>query len=521
MKLTKVLSLVLVVVMLASMLIACGDVEDTTPAPTTPAPTTPAPTTPAPTTPAPTTPAPTTPAPTTPEPTTPAPTTPNNRTDLAVKDWGAEGITTVNVLANNWYNTQGVWCPVEFWVSEYGVSTLQDAILDRTEYLNTNFGVTFNWVQSGATDSAIVANALAAGTKDYDLWFNKTLIAQQIVAGGLVYDLADSDYINFDKSYYNQLTKNAFTISDHTFFASGDFNYISYEVTYLWFANSEILADIEGAPEDLYEVVREGKWTLDYAYELAAKFGEDLNEDGIMDGSDAYGLCTGGLGNWPAFVGISTVVADNGEYKIGLSDFTRVQDLISHLLQMVNSDWYLQQGWEDGDSIFHEGRCLFYQEVLQKLPGYLNTYPDLYIIPNPKLVENDPYYYTTGAYNQANLICIPKTTQNREMSEYFFEILFSTSCEYIIPEYLNERLINASADNYDNVEEMVMDYILPGALFDVGNQTYKWSTVCSSIITNSINNNTNTFMADYEAGIDAAQGIVDEWNAAWANYTEE
>ena len=109
MKLTKVLSLVLVVVMLASMLIACGDTEDTTPVPTTPAPTTPAPTTPAPTTPAPTTPAPTTPAPT-----TPVPTNPDNRTDLAIKDWSTEGVTTVNVLANNWYNTSGVWCPVEF-----------------------------------------------------------------------------------------------------------------------------------------------------------------------------------------------------------------------------------------------------------------------------------------------------------------------------------------------------------------------------------------------------------------------
>ena len=61
----KKLSLLLVIVLLATFALAsCGDTPSvTTPQVTTPAPTTPAPTTPAPTTPAPTTPAPTTPAP--------------------------------------------------------------------------------------------------------------------------------------------------------------------------------------------------------------------------------------------------------------------------------------------------------------------------------------------------------------------------------------------------------------------------------------------------------------------------
>ena len=518
MKLTKVLSLVLVVVMLASMLIACGgNQDDTTPAPTTPAPTTAAPTTAAPTTEAPTTAAPTTQAPATEAPTTEAPTT--EAVFTPNKTWAGK---TVNVYISGWYGTSGPWQPVEYWVAEYGQSTLNDAILDRTAYLNEEFGVTFDFTAFTTSPTSIdaIANALSAGTKDYDIWFNKTIAAQNIVANKLVFDLADSEYIDFSKSYYNQLTKNAFTIDGHTFFASGDFNYIAYEVTYLWYLNPDITEDIEDFPADIYQVVRDGEWTLDLAFSLARQYGQD-NGDGIMDLNDSYGLSPSGLANWFNFCGISTVSAVDGQYEIGLNDQVRVQKILSYILQMANSDWYVETAWQDGSALFTEGRCLFFQEVVQKIPEYVSANPNIYLLPNPKLELSDPYYYTTGAYSQSNLICIPKTTEDREMSEYFFEILFKTGSEMIMPEYIEGRLMDANPDNYDDATDMLVNYILPGALIDVGNCANGWSSVCGNIINPSCNNKTNTFAADYAANIDAAQATVDTWNANWSDYTEE
>ena len=519
MKLTKVLALVLVVVMLASMLIACGDEPaPTTPAPTTPAPTTPAPTTPAPTTPAPTTPAPTTPAPTTPAPTTPAPTTPApTEPQDQVITWGGKNL---NVFANQWYSTSGAWAPVELWITEYGQSALNDAILNRAAYIEETYDVTMKWSGLNATVMDAIASAMDAGTKDYDLWVNKILICQAIVANGYVYDLAGSEYIDFSKSYYSQLGKNAFTISGHTFFATGDFNYIAYEVTYFWAINDTFAADIDGFPEDIYETVRNGEWTLDLAFSLAAQAGED-NGDGVLDQSDTYGFCTNSLGNWYNYCGIASVVANDGKYEFGLNDQAKVQKAIGYALQMVSSDWFCNLSWQDGATIFNEGRCLFFQEVVNGMSGYLGANPTLYIVPNPKMDANDPTYYTTGAYSQANSICIPKCTQDRAMSEYFFEVLFATASEQIMPKYLEERLVNADPDCFDDVSEMLLDYIFPGALYDVGSQTFEWSTVCGSIMSPSINNKVNTFASDYEANIDASQAIVDGWNAAWAAYSEE
>ena len=107
------------------------------------------------------------------------------------------------------------------------------------------------------------------------------------------------------------------------------------------------------------------------------------------------------------------------------------------------------------------------------------------------------------------------------MSEYFFEVLFKTGSEQIMPYYLDSKLVDADPDNYDDYVDMVTNYILPGALYDVGVDCYEWSTVAGNITNPSLNNRINTFAADYEANIDAAQAVVDGWNANWANYTEE
>ena len=429
---------------------------------------------------------------------------------------------TVNVFANGWYGASGAWAPIEFWVTEYGQTALHDAVLNRGVYIEETYGVKLNWsMVTSPSNLNVITSALDAGTKDYDLWINKMMACQNIIANGLVYDLSDSEYIDFSKSYYSQLGKEAFTVQGHTFFATGDFNYIAYEVTYLWLVNNKLASEINGFPEDIYETVRNGEWTLDLAFELAAKAMSDNNNNGAVDVEDTFGLCSNSLGNWYNYCGVSSIVSKDGQYELGIKDHDRINKVIGYALRMVNSGWFYAGSWQDGSAIFTNGRCLFFQDVVNGLPGYLGVNPDLYVVPNPKFDAEDPTYYTTGAYSQANSICIPKCTQDREMSEFFFDVLFATASEQIIPAYLEERLINADPDNYEDVEDMLLNYIFPGALYDVGSQTNGWSSVCGNILSPSINNKVNTFIADYEANIDAAQATVDQWNANRADYVDE
>ena len=60
---------------------------------------------------------------------------------------------------------------------------------------------------------------------------------------------------------------------------------------FVTFFNKDMIAEVDDV--NLYDVVNQGKWTLDYQYELASKFYSDLNGDGKADGKDQYGfVCT-------------------------------------------------------------------------------------------------------------------------------------------------------------------------------------------------------------------------------------
>lgn len=508
MKLKKILALVLVVMMMATMLIACGDKESDTTKDTTKDTTTTDTTKDTTTT--------DTTKDTTTQDTTPADTTkPGNVTDLEVKEWNR----VLNVIVNNWYGNGEPWSPVEPLTTEYGKDDLHDAVLDRAAYIEDTYKITINWTTVGATDTASVANALAAGTNDYDIWMNKLLKIQAIVAAGLVYDLGDSEYINFDKTYYSDLAYDSFTVAGHTFFAAGDFNYIDKMASYCIFVNKDMAETVADFP-DLYELVRDGEWTIDTMFSLAQNISEDVDKNQIMDENDTYGYVTNTLTNWYVYAGIPSVKVENDKYVVNLES-SACQKVISYVLQATNSDWFASSGsFTSTDAMFNENRCLFYQEVVQKLSWVSDdsALQDCYVVPNPKLDPNEDVYYSATVYH-AQAMCIPKTAPDRDFSEYCFELLFATASEYIMPEFLMN--ITAGHDIDEDMYEMITDYIWPGVLYDVGNITYDWSSLCSSITNPSINNRVNSFTSDYDANIDTVQGTLDTWNTNWANYVED
>ena len=64
-----------------------------------------------------------------------------------------------------------------------------------------------------------------------------------------------------------------------------------YRYMFVTFFNKDMIAEIDDV--NLYDVVNQGKWTLDYQSEFAGKFYSDLNGDGKADGKDQYGfVCT-------------------------------------------------------------------------------------------------------------------------------------------------------------------------------------------------------------------------------------
>ena len=167
---------------------------------------------------------------------------------------------------------------------------IDKAVLERTAYIKATYGVDVIWECSSRYNTHdVLANAILAGNDpDYDLAMPRAFRAQQIVANGSVYDMANRSYINFNNSYYNQDSVKTYTAKGHTFFITGDFSNLDKETAFMLYFNKELLGG-EEATEELYQLVRDGKWTWDKLVTYASAAYKD-DGDGRRESEDTYGL---------------------------------------------------------------------------------------------------------------------------------------------------------------------------------------------------------------------------------------
>ena len=522
----KLMSILLVLLMLTSVLASCGGNDETT---TTEAPTTEAPSTEVPTTEAPTTEAPTTEAPTTEAPTTEAPSTKDPNVIWSSKDnvrdtWSGK---TLNVACSVWYATGAPWAMPEVFITEkndakFGAK-IQNAVLDRNEFIESTYGVKVNWIN--ATDSnmhdALEAATLAKNI-NYDLAAPRMMNAQAIVAGGYVYDLANREFIDFRNSYYNEDSVKTYTAHNHTFFVTGGFSILDKESAYVLLFNKNLLGDgSQKATDDLYDLVKNGKWTYDKLVAYAEAAYKD-NGDGIKNDTDIFGAFIGtGLYRFYDYFGIyqAGVNETTGQWEITFkNDEDKIDDIIDVIKETIDYDWFLNfaaGGWGSIHSVFKENRTLFYSQHLNS--SYLSDYVDMGIVPFPMLNEEQGRYRVPCSTQMSVAMCIPKITQDRNMSDYFMDVLFWTGEEYTMKAYLETKKEHLKTDAD---MEMVTEYIIPNIFYDAG-AAVGWSELLPNVKVGSWADGENKFDEVYSKAEPDALKTIAECNTAWGGYTEE
>ena len=517
----KLTAILLVVLMLIPLIVSCGgnDVTTTTESPTTEAPTTEVPTTEAPTTEAPTTEAPTTEAPTTEAPSTIDPNTPwSSKTDIR-DTWSGK---TLNVACSTWYSTGAPWAMPEVFITEkddaYFGKKIQTAVLDRNEFIEKTYGVKVKWLnttKAGMPDA--LEKATLAKNVNYDLAAPRMMNVQPIVAGGYVYDLADRELIDLRNTYYDENFVKSLTAHGHTFFVTGGFSNVDIETAKVFYFNKNVLGDgIEKASEELYQLVRDGKWTYDKLVSYAEAAYKD-NGNGKKDEEDIFGasISDGGYDRFFNSFGITQVGVNEatGEWEITLND-DRTDDIITVILDTKKADW-LQPffGWGHVDADLIDGKYIFADYNLFEY--HVGLSDNIGVVPFPMLNEDQGRYCVPYSTQMSVAMCIPKITQDREMSEYFMDVLCWTGEEYTMKAYLENKKEHIKSDTD---MEMITDYIIPNLYYDAG-LVVGWDRLFT--ISNMYANNQNNFDAFWKEESPDALKTIAEWNAAWGGYTEE
>lgn len=317
------------------------------------------------------------------------------------------------------------WIVADIYTEEETGERINDAVYARNLAMTERFGVT---VKQDLVDNNTVVNVAQQRINSSDGSFTVLQTTYQnqaaLVVNGYLINMANMDYLNFDKLWWDTTAAASTSIAGRIYYAAGASQLNNYKATWAVLFNKKLAADAN--VPDLYEIVKSGDWTLDALMNYAEQISQDVNGDGKMEwGKDVFGLGLQDEVVLPLTLGTGANIvkfnADNSyDFNLGSETFVSAMEQAWTLLG-GNYPWMINANDYDGmTNQWIEFRNLFMADQIGFYMGHLGTVTlvggemdsDFGILPFPKVLEGQEEYYSTLQYNNAHTLSVPKSTED-------------------------------------------------------------------------------------------------------------
>ncbi len=362
----------------------------------------------------------------------------------------------------------------EFTVEEETGDIVSDAIYQRNRNVEERLHIDLTYTLAPGNYDAknawvnTVKNSTMAGDGANDIVGGYSMAGASLAYNRLLMDLKEQPYLDFTKPWWPASLINEATCEDKLYFCSGDIsNYMIYYLNAVFFNKSLAQAyDVE----DLYTLVREGKWTLEKMAELSADAYHDLNGDGKKDPADQFGLTMSSVCADSLFFSSglrTTEIGDDGLPVISeMFGSEKAQSLVTWLNDLFKTNSAYLSLDNDYMLPFLEERAMFFLVDVAFAGDKLRfTEIDYGILPIPKYDEAQEDYYTIPSFTYT-LYGIPVDVKNPDRSAAVLECLGSEAYRTVSPA-LFETALKVKYAGDDATSEMY-DIIRGGVVFDIG-----------------------------------------------------
>ena len=324
-----------------------------------------------------------------------------------------------------------------------------DAVNDAVHMRDTKIGdryntkITYLRPESAGAGCRTISQGYLAGDKVCDMVFSTsadTNTLLNLVSQGMLADLNSISYISFDKPWWSRFAYDNLTFGGKTYMAIGEITAATYYSPVVMYGNLNLL-DKYTPDTDIFELVNDGKWTIDKLLEYT-KFNDDLDGDGkLHTGHDFFGYVGDSTGSGlsaGAFVvagGVDLCTNTGDEITIDLvSD--RATKVVEKLAQLMPNE-KMDDRREYINSTFKTGRAIFIQSYMG---GDLRDMEDDFaIIPLPKFDEAQENYKCQINGWGACATAIPDNA-NIDESGFIMEALAYESYVTVRPEIYDKLL---------------------------------------------------------------------------------
>ncbi|MCL2159662.1 MAG: hypothetical protein FWH48_09665, partial [Oscillospiraceae bacterium] len=350
--------------------------------------------------------------------------------------------------------------------------------------------------------NAAVKKAVAAGDDIYHLLMTHEIYSAPTAQSGYLMNMANIPYIDLSKPWWCKSATDDLSFGDKIFLALSDFSVSSNDHAYIVLFNKNLHQ--EYALENLYEAVRDSKWTFDKMQSLIKDAYKDLDGDGKMTDADLFGLILGG-GQLNFFYAGGNTVMKKDENNIPYYDIITERSLATFEKAFdicVAEHTYSFTDWNDVKvpPMFAAGHGLLMTTQIGIVPQLRDMDVDFGILPYPKLDEQQAKYseYVDG---HAQLMSVPITVQDTEKVGAIIEALSYYSYKYLVPAYYDINLKTKFSRDDESAE--MLDTIMEGRVFDFGYVYDNW--VVAFKFADQINAKKREYVSIIEKSLPAAE----------------
>lgn len=410
---------------------------------------------------------------------------------------------------------------VQFIQFEYDTDdgdVFNSAIFKRNSWVQDRLDVKFDVnTTGGLTDVTAFRKSVTAQANDFEIgiWIDR--FALTLAQEGLVIPLNDLSkmYVNLDEPWWLDDVNKDLTINHKLYFGAGAYDLSIYGNIQMLLFNKTMAGDLQ--LDNMYDMVRNGTWTMDQMYAYMEKAADDTNGNGKMDGEDRWGSCY--IGNFYDFSSTAGndaffVMKDENDLPYfsapGNERLMSICDKLAKKLKdknvaipvdRIDAKYKTGHVYENVVTMFADGNTLFAGSGTFYLNNLRNMSDEFGILPFPKYEEVAPGTpYKSWLFGVLGYV-VPITVSSPEMVSAVLETIAYASYEYVVPPYLETVLAHKQVRDPDSAE--MLDMLSKNFCIDLAH-TYFLESV-SSVFSDAFVNGQDNFAST----IKKSQKIID------------
>ena len=367
-----------------------------------------------------------------------------------------------------------------FYQEEATGEVVSDAIYNRNADMEERFNVKFTPTERKLSYEIrkLLEQSVLAGSDDYDLVFGQIFNTASLATNGILGDWNSVPYMDFDKPWYTKSIQDA-SVGDNLYMIESDLCIMYTEQTWLLVYNKTKAAEHSDFP-DLYKVVNDGKWTIDYMDKLIVDLYQDLNGNTLRDEGDIFGY--GGAQDGcqlAAFLygcGARMIELDKDLKPVNSIATEKAIDALTKLSTLFNVNEGSVHQTDPVTTSVHSRRALFCNgtvifsplQVHDLITEDMREFTDDYgVLPLPKYDEDQDNYYTL-VDGGANIMVFPAdaSEDKRELIGAVTEAMSAATYRDITPKYCSLALEQKGARDDESMAMIRM--ILDSRVIDFG-----------------------------------------------------